>query len=80
MMAILFPRRVQLRDSCSSKVLQKVIRLSMWIVTQWRSRLMKLPRSVPSWWTSPIKRSSHTLASHRCYRNQLFDQLIRARI
>uniref|UniRef100_N1R170 Uncharacterized protein n=1 Tax=Aegilops tauschii TaxID=37682 RepID=N1R170_AEGTA len=66
-----------LRDSCSSEALPKVFISGMWIVTQWRSRLMKLPKSAQRWRIPSIPDvPSHTLASHRCYQNQLSDQLI----
>ncbi|KAI4969113.1 hypothetical protein ZWY2020_000027 [Hordeum vulgare] len=66
------------RDSSSSAALQKVVFiLRMWIVTQWRSRLMKLPKYAQRWGIPTIPdMHSHTLASRRCYRNQLSDQLI----
>ncbi|KAI4972982.1 hypothetical protein ZWY2020_008356 [Hordeum vulgare] len=73
-----FAQWVQPRDSSSSAALQKVVFiLRMWIVTQWRSRLMKLPKYAQRWGIPTIPdMHSHTLASRRCYRNQLSDQLI----
>jgi hypothetical protein len=57
-----FPCWVQLRDSCSFEVLQKALTMRMLIVTHWRSRLMKSPRSVARWRSSIANMHSPTFA------------------